>query len=241
MKYSILFLLVAALVGCASHVPLSSQAPSPVADVTVARFLVDVEGLEGDFPSPAGGLLPHAIEAVRTVRVVRDAVQTIDAPEGSPVKVAFDALFAVVEANLATAGIRLLPVDTLRGRVPYLLGYPMGRAAEVVAAGTYARALDVEIYVDVPDQVTGSYSILGTGKARTTGHPEMTLAVRMVDATGRVLWRDDVRVRSKQKVELNERWLLGLRTASEVSDASTTLPALTQHAMDRLIQRSRGV
>jgi len=90
----------------------------------------------------------------------------------------------------------------------------------------------------VPDQATGSYSILGTGKSRTSGRPEMTIRVRMTDAAGQQLWRDRVSVRSKEKIELNERWLLGIRKSSEGPDAST-LPVLTQQAMDKLIERAR--
>jgi len=55
---------------------------------------------------------------------------------------------------------------------------------------------------------------------------------------GQQLWRDRVRVRSKEKIELNERWLLGIRKSSEGPDAST-LPVLTQQAMDKLIERAR--
>jgi hypothetical protein len=208
-------------------------------DIAVARFLVDIDGLESEaYPGEATGLLPRAIEGVRTARMVRDAAQTLDDPEGSPVKAAFDSMYAVVEANLATIGMHLLPADTLRGTVPYLIGYPLGSAKKVAAPESFERALEIEIDVEVPDQVTGSYSIIGTGKSRTSGRPEMTLRVRMIDAAGQQLWRDRVRVRSKEKVELNERWLLGIRKRSEGPDAST-LPVLTQQAMDKLIERKR--
>jgi len=225
------------LVGGAT-VPLAAQTPA-ASDVVVARFLVDIDGLESeDYPGEASGLLPQVIEGVRTARVLRDAAQTLDNPNGSPVKIAFDSMYAVVESNLATVGMRLFPVDTLRGSVPYLIGYPLGRAGKVATPDAFERALEIEIDVEVPDQVTGSYSILGTGKSRTSGRPEMTLRVRMIDATGQQLWRDKVRVRSKEKVELNERWLLGIRKRSEEPDAST-LPVLTQQAMDKLIERAR--
>lgn len=227
------------LVGCGAITPLAAQTPVPSSvDVAVARFLVDIDGLESeDYPGEASGLLLRAIEGVRTARAARDAAQTLDSPEGSPVKAAFDSMYAVVEANLETVGFRLLPVDTLRGSVPYLVGYPLGSAKEVAAPESFERALEIEIDVEVPDQVTGSYSILGSGKSRTSGRPEMTLRVRMIDAAGQQLWRDKVRVRSKDKVELNEHWMLGVRKSTEGPDAST-LPALTQQAMDRLLQQS---
>ena len=227
------------LVGYTASTPLAAQTLTTPADVVVARFLVDIDGLESEeYPGEASGLLPRAIEGVRTARVIRDAARTLDDPEGSPVKVAFDSMYAVVEANLATVGFHFLPVDTLRGSVPYLIGYPLGSAGKVATPNTFERALEIEIDVEVPDQVTGSYSILGTGKSRTSGRPEMTLRVRMIDAAGQQLWRDKVRVRSKEKVELNERWLLGIRKSSEGPDAST-LPVLTQQAMDELIERGR--
>gem|GEM_PF-5626226 len=220
--------------------PLAAQTPaSPAADVAVAHFLVDIDGLEREaYPGKAGGLVPRTIEGVRTVRVIRDAARTLDNPEGTAVKAALDSMYAVVESNLATVGMRLLPVDTLRGSVPYLIGYPLGRAGKVAGPDGFARAMEIEIYVSFPDQATGSYSIIGTGKSRTSGRPEMTLQVRMIDASGKQLWRDKVRVRSKEKVELNERWLLGIRRSSEGPDASS-LPVLTQQAMDKLIERGR--
>jgi hypothetical protein len=225
--------------GWGAGMPLAAQSPNALADVAVARFLVDIDGLESeDYPGEASGLLPRAIEGVRTARMVRDAAQTLDNPEGSPVKIAFDSMYAVVKANLATVGVRLLPVDTLRGSVPYLVGYPLSSAKKVAALESFERALEIEIDVEVPDQVTGSYAILGTGKSRTSGRPEMTLRVRMVDAVGQQRWRDKVRVRSKEEVELNERWLLGIRKSTEGPDAST-LPVLTQQAMDKLIERGR--
>ena len=231
------------LTRCAPSVPLATEAtpPGTGAEVAVARFLVDIDGLEADeYPGKAGGLLPRTIEGVRTVRAVQEAARTLKNPEGSPVKMAFDSMYAVVETGLSSTGLRLLSTDTLRGQVPYLLGYPLGSASEVAATGGFDRALDVELYVEVPDQVTGSYSILGTGKSRVSGHPEMTLKVRMVDATGQLLWRESVRVRSKEKIELNERWLLGIRRSSEGPDASS-LPALTRQAMDKLLARRQQI
>lgn len=219
----------------------ATMAQSTPSHPVVARFLVDIEGLETDFPAPAGGLVPKAIEGVRTARMIKEAVETLQNPEGSPVKVAIDSVYSIVAAALATdRNMHLLPIDTLRGQVPYLLGYPMGNAAEVVGQGSYDGALAIEIYVSVPDQVTGSYSIFGTGKAKAKGHPEMMMRVRMLDRMGRTIWKDRVRVRSKTKVTLDERWVLGLRTDRSVPDANNTLPDLTRQAMAKLQKRSRS-
>jgi hypothetical protein len=206
------------------------------AEVVVSRFLVDIEGLESDYPdeAKARGRLPLARHGTQNVRLAKEALDTLRNPEGSRVKAALDSMYVVVEQGLVSLGLRPLPTDTLRGAVPYLIGYPMGSARTVVREGTYARAIDVEIDVTVPDQGTGYVAVVGTGRSTTTGRPELILRVRFVNADG-TEWREKVRVRSKEKVRLDERWLLGIRTDTRVSDASL-LPGLTRQAMERLLQ-----
>lgn len=205
----------------------------------VARFLIDVDGLETEYPGRAEGLLPAAVEGVRTARMAKEAVGTLKNPEGTPVKIAFDSVYAVIETALAThRNLSLLPLDTLRGHVPYLLGYPMGNPANVTQWGPFEGALALEVDVDIPNLVTGSYSILGTGKAKAKGHPEMTVKLRLTDADGNPLWKARTRVRSKQKVVLDEKWVLGLRTRQHVPDAMDTLPDLTRQAMAKLLKKS---
>lgn len=217
------------------------SAAGPVPEVVVSRFLVDIDGLESDFPdeAKARGRLPLARHGTQNVQLAKEALATLQNPEGSRVKTALDSMYAVVETELRRLDIHLLPIDTLRGGVPYLIGYPMGTARSVVAAGLHPRALDVEIDVTVPDQGTGYFAIIGTGRATTTGRPEMILRIRSVAADG-TEWREKVRVRSKEKVVLDERWLLGLRTDTRVSDASL-LPDLTRQAVEQLVrERTAG-
>lgn len=222
-----------AAVGCAPTVPLRHAEPSPV-DVVVARFLLDVEGLEADFPDEGGGLIPVATRVVQDARDVVEAGQTALSPEGSAYAAARDSAFAALADGLAwQAGLRLLPLDALRGEVPYLVGSPMGTAED----GDGRPTIEVEAYIEVPDAEQGSWSVLGTGRARVSGHPEITLSVRMLDASGAVVWRDRVRVRSRERVALDERWLLGVRTDRAVSGAET-LPALVREATGRLTRRS---
>lgn len=233
---AVLLSLLASLSGCAPSVPLHASSPEPV---VVARFILDVEGLEADFPDQGGGLLPTAVRVVQDAQTAAQAANTLTHPEGSALKATIDSTYTIVADRLARdLGVRLLPLETLQGEVPYLVGTPLGRADDVVATGRYERALDVEIYVDVPDAEQGSFSFLGTGKVRVSGHPEMTLSVRLVDADGDVAWRDDVRVRSREKVTLDERWLLGFRTEQQVSDHNT-LPQLTRQALDALVRRQK--
>lgn len=233
MTRPLLAALAVLLGGCASTVPFRPVA-SPPQDVVVARFLLDVDGLEAEFPDPGGGLIPVAVRVVQTGRDVAEAGRAVLSPEGTAVKAAQDSTFAALADGLGwQAGLRVLPLETLRGEVPYLVGAPMGTAED--APGRLA--MEVEAYVEVPDAGQASWSILGTGRARVSGHPEMTVSVRMLDAAGAVVWRDRVRVRSRERVTLDERWLLGIRTDREVSDAAT-LPALMREAVDRLVARS---
>ena len=222
------------LTGCARTVPLR-HSPPPPQDVIVARFLLDVDGLDADFPDQGGGLIPIAARVIQTGRDVAEAARTVHSPEGSAIKAAQDSTFAAFAEGVAwQAGLRLLPLETLRGQVPYLIAAPLGTAEDV----TGRAVMEIEAYVEVPDAGQASWSVLGTGRARVSGHPEMLLSVKMLDATGALVWRDRVRVRSREKVVLDERWLLAIRTRREVSDAST-LPALMREAVDRLVARSQ--
>ena len=206
-------------------------------EVVPARFIVDIDGLESGFPEDqkAGGLIPQALRVRENVRMAREAVATLRTPEGTPVKIALDSLFSVVVEELTALNLQILSPDTLRGSVPYLLGYPMGTARSVVAGGTHLRALEIEIDVTVPDQGTGYWAVVGTGRSTTKGRPEMYLRVRYADANGDT-WREKVRVRSKEKVELSEKWLLGVQTDREVSDASSLFD-LTREATRKVVQK----
>lgn len=223
-----------ALTGCASSVPFQQQRPA--GNVAVARFLLDVDGLEADFPDQGGGLLPAVSRARQTARDVIEAGETIAHPEGSVVKAAIDSVYAALAAGITEEmNLTLLPIDALRGEVRYLVGAPMGQARDVSPSDDYAYVLETDVSVEVPDAVQGSWSFLGTGRAKVQGHPEMTVVVRMVDAAGQVVWRDQTRVRSREKVYLDERWLLGFRTSQDVSDASS-LPALMHRAVSKMVR-----
>jgi hypothetical protein len=223
------------LAGCASTVPLREPPPAPV---PVARFLLDVEGLEAQFPGEAGGLVPTAVRVAQTAADVAEAAATVIHPEGSAVKAATDSVYTAFAEGLGRGlGVRLLPLDALKGEVPYLVGAPMGRADRVATSGRYGGALEVDVSVEVPDAGQSHWSVLGTGQAWVSGHPEMTVAVQMVGAGGAVVWRDRVRVRSAERVTLDERWVLGVRTDRSRPDGST-LPALMREAVSKMVRRN---
>ncbi len=227
------FLLVGA--GCASSVPLGSGPPREVA---VTRFTLDVEGLEADFPDEGGGLVPLASRIVNDGKDIVEAARTIAHPEGSPFMQVVDTVYAsFVAATETHFGLRVLPLDTLRGEVPYYVGLPFGDTREVAQRGAFDGALEVEAYVTVPDAGKSGWSVLGIGRARVKGHPEMLLRVRLLDKSGAVVWRDHVRVRSKEKVELSEKWVLGIRTDRDVTSPVPTLPDLMREAVARLAGR----
>ncbi|HHP7237812.1 hypothetical protein [Longibacter sp.] len=150
-------------------------------------------------------------------------------------KVALDSMFSVVVAELAALDLKFLSPDTLRGTVPYVLGYPIGNASSVVADGAHDRAIEIDIDVTVPDQGAAYWAVVGTGRSRTKGRPEVYLRIRYADSSGET-WREKVRVRSKERVEIGERWLLGVHTNRDGSDASS-LSSLTREATRRIVQK----
>lgn len=232
-------LVACAVTGSAAVAQPVQPASSPTPSTAVARFLVDVDGLEVDYPGEGGGLLPRLHRLKNDAAVVGEAVETLRNPEGSVVKSMMDSVYTVVAQSLGSDfGLRVLPVDTLRDAVPYVVGYPMGTAATVARAHAFDRVAEVGIDVTVPDAGQAHWSVLGSGTAKVTGKPEMVASLRLVDATGTTVWKERVRVRSKEKVTLTERYLLGFRTEQDRPDASS-LPALTQQAMDKLAQRYR--
>lgn len=234
----VLIFVLIALGGSSAAAQSSAPAPVPApvtAPVTaVARFAVDVDGMEVDYPGEAGGLLPRMLRAKDDVERAREAVDTIRNPEGSAVKTMLDSVYAVVVHHLVTDfGLQVLPLDTLRGDVMYVVGYPHGSAREVAPRHAFDRVADVDVDVTVPDAGQAHWSFFGTGSATVKGRPEMFVRLHLVDATGATVWTERVRVRSKEKVELNERYVLGVQTEQRRPDASS-LPGLTAAAMQKL-------
>lgn len=229
--------IVLILAGCAARVPVSTPLPSE--PVVVSRLLIDVDGLEGDYPGKGGGLLPAIVEGVQIAKDIQKAAEAARNPEGSPIKAAYDSLYAIIQAELSAGlGLQFLPLDTLMGEVPYIFGYPMGNGEKLAASGRFPGVVEIEVYVTVPDQETGSYSILGTGEMRVSGHPEMEMKLRLWDGSGTVVWKDGVRKRSSRKVTLDEKWLLGFRRDRKISD-NGTLPELTRIAVAEMVQKAR--
>jgi len=209
-------------------------------EVVIARYAFDVDGMESEFPQPAGGLIPDVIEGVRTGREIGEALATLKNPEGSVYKQTADAALREIQQTLEQrTPLRLAPTDRLRGRVPYLLGYPLGSAKGLAREGVAPLLAEIDVSVTVPDQATGYFAWLGTGTAHSVGRPEMILQLSVLDQSGRVVWRDQVIVRSEQKVTLDERWLLGVNSERQVSDAQS-LPLLTRRAIEALVSQSQA-
>ncbi len=228
------FLAVAVLCACAVQPPAGSLA----GEVTIARFSLDIDGLESGFPQPGDGLIPDIAEAHRVLGDIREAIETLRTPEGTVVKTTADAVLAQIEQALSTRSrLTLAPVETLRGRVPYLLGFPQGDAKALARQGVAPLLAEIDVDVSVPDQGTGYFAWLGTGTAKTSGHPEMILQISVVDAAAKVVWRDQIILRSPDKVVLDERWLLGVNVERSVSDGSS-LPALARRATETRVDRS---
>ncbi len=209
-------------------------------EVVIARYVLDIDGLDSGFPQRGGGLIPDAAEAYDVARQVGQAIDTLRRPEQSVYRQTADAVLAQITGTLATAtALRFAPVDRLRDQAPYLLGYPLGQGAALARAGAAPLLAEIEVDVSVPDQGTAHLAWLGSGYARTSGHPEMILRIAVYGRGGEVLWREQVIQRSSERVTLDERWLLGVAVERSVSDAAS-LPALAQRATQMLLASSRG-
>jgi hypothetical protein len=224
--------------GCAQAVRLQ-QPPAP-GEVAVGRFFLDVEGMETEFSGKTSGLLPAVVDVARAAESVKESVEAMKDPDASPMKAVMDSTYAVIADGLAEhLNLSLLPVDTLRGDVPYYFGYPMGTAEKAVRTGRYREALEIEADVTFPDHKPSHWSIFGTGKAKVKGRPEIALRVKMVDGGGNIVWRDQVRIRSKATVQIDEQWVLGIPKRAEVT-SSATLPEMMREAVDALVRKQRA-
>ena len=221
--------------GCTQAVRLQQQ-PAP-GEIAVARFYLNVEGMETEFSGKATGLVPAIVEVARAAEAVKETVEAMKDPEASPMKAVMDSVYLVIADGLTEElNLFLLPIDTLRGKVPYYFGYPMGTAEKALQKEPFTEALEIEADVSFPDPKPSHWSIFGTGKAKVKGRPEIELRVRMVDASGEITWRDKVRVRSKEQVQIDEQWVLGIPKHARVT-SSATLPEMMREAVDALVRK----
>lgn len=230
-----ILLCAPALALLAACTTLPAQGLPPQA--TLVRYGFAVEGLENAFPQPGGGLIPQAMEAARTAGMIGEAARSATGGASSPTRQAMDAVYARVAAELARGGLQLQPVDRLRDRVPYWMGYPLGNPASLEAAG--APYLQIDVDVSVPDARTAHEAVLGSGRAVTRGHPELSLRLTLTDATGATLWSDETRQRTPSEVVLDERWRLGVLQQQSVTVDPDALPELGRRAAAELVERVR--
>ncbi|RMD94556.1 MAG: hypothetical protein D6814_14375, partial [Calditrichaeota bacterium] len=87
-----------------------------------------------------------------------------------------DDLYSLISRTLQDSlGLRLHPVDELRGKVPYHpAGYPMGDVKRLAAGGEYASVLGVRIEID---PFSGRMSTTVLGKTTYKLYPKLTLAL----------------------------------------------------------------
>lgn len=224
--------------GCAQAVRLQ-QPPAP-GEVAVARFFLDVEGMETEFSGKATGLVPAIVDVARAGEAVQESIEAMKDPDASPMKAVMDSVYLVIADGLAEhLNLTLLPTETLRGEVPYYFGYPMGTAEKVARKTQYSEVLEIEAEVTFPDPKPSHWSIFGTGKAKVKGRPEIALRVKMLNDGDQVLWRDQVRIRSKATVQIDEQWVLGIPKRAEVT-SSATLPEMMREAVDALVRKQRA-
>lgn len=232
---SVLVVLMLIWGGCAQAVRLQ-QSPAPD-EVAVARFFVNVEGMETEFSGEATGLVPAIVQVARAAEAAKESIEAMKNPDTSPMKAVMDSVYLVIADGLTEElNLFLLPIDTLRGKVPYYFGYPMGTAEKALKKGPFAQTLEIEADVSFPDPKPSHWSIFGTGKAKVKGRPEIELRVRMVEASGEVTWRDKVRVRSREQVQIDEQWVLGIPKHARVT-SSATLPEMIREAVDALVRK----
>ena len=238
MKKILVVVLMLIWGGCAQAVRLQ-QPPAP-GEVAVARFFLDVEGMETAFSGKATGLVPAIVDVARAGEAVKESIEAMRDPDASPMKAVLDSAYFVIADGLSEElNLLLMPIDTLRGEVPYYFGYPMGTAEKVARKSLYSEIIEIEAEVTFPDPKPSHWSIFGTGKAKVKGRPEIALRVKMVDDGGAILWRDQVRVRSKETVQIDEQWVLGIPKRAEVT-SSATLPEMMREAVDALVRKQRA-
>jgi len=144
-----------------------------------------------------------------------------------------DGLYEVVSHTLEDRlGLRLLPVDYLRGKVPYnAVGYPQGPVERLAASGAYASVLGVWMSVKCS---RSSITVLD----RTTYkiYPELTLQVELRGRGGRLLWRDKEKTEAYAPHEFEEPFVFEAYLVSETFN--NAVRKLAEQTLEKILLRS---
>jgi len=227
-----LFFLIGILfLGCAAQVPLKRE--QPLHRVVVVYFDFDMQTLEPEeYEGEARGLVPDLLNAYQAFKTMKEVMKS---PKNSEYGILYDSLYAIFKTNVEKKlGLRLLPINTLKGNVHYgLFGYPKGNEKKVAQSGNYDAALHVDAHLSYPQRKSTSYNLIVKGKAVDKFKPKMTLHVKMVDSKGAVLWNQKVSVKSKEYIVLNRKFLFGFEREEKIT--GPTIPELYRRAVEKLV------
>jgi len=237
MKKLLLLSCIISFLGCASKVQLAR--PLPFQEVAVVAFDITTEPIEGAEYEGKAGTVADIAEAVRIAGQVKEAIEIARQPEKSEWKAQLDSIYAIIANGLKhDLGIPLLPIDHLQGEVEYdLFGYPHGDIEQIVRAGKHAAVLAIFARISFAEGHSSMLNLVVWGKTKNVQIPKLALEVKMLDKTGKSIWRDSAKTASDIPVIVDEKWMFGIKYKSEQS-----VPALTdlfQKAILELVRKNQ--
>ncbi|MCI0695972.1 hypothetical protein L0337_28730 [candidate division KSB1 bacterium] len=212
----IMILGILFLSGCSSsRMPLIQ--PSTFHEVAVVSFDIETDPIESVKYEGKAGPVADIIEAVQMAKEFKETIKQAQNPERSEWKAQMDSIYAMLEKGLKNdLGIPLLPVDHLKGEVEYdPFGYPHGSTKKVLQSGKYPAALEITARLAFTKIDTSSIDLVFWGKTHNVQLPKLTLQVKMVDRSGKVVWQDKAEVTSNIPVVIDEKWAFGIKYKSE--------------------------
>lgn len=191
-----LALLILLLLGCTSRVALKKdQVPS---ETVVGRFSLEMTLDLDESEEPATHPLQIMISGAKVISQIRELMNL---KQNAAWRAFVDTIYHDCTVALQQGkGLRILPIESLRGQAKYdAFGYPRGEPAVLAASGKYPSVLglviDVRFFKEHLRSRVGQLTMV---------RPHLTLALQLFDHTGKILWLDTVTAKAKQLAPI--RW-----------------------------------
>ncbi len=231
----LLIFLVLLLTGCASNIPLTI--PEKFDEVVVANFNFSMEELSLPEEEDKGTI--DIVTIIRAKQIYDDIKESLkDTRKPPPFKVFLDSIyFSIVDALKNGMNIPIQPLNKYEKDIQHdFNGFPIDNINSVAKKGKFDAVMDISIDITYPSKRTSSH-VFGIAKTKVKGKPKLTLKVKMVDKSGKIIWQDRIAVRSNEWVIVDEKWVWGIRYKQDV--AGLSVYEMTEQAVGQLVEKNR--
>lgn len=118
-------------------------------------------------------------------------------------------------------------------------GFPLDNVNSAARKGKFDAVMDISVNITYPSKQTSGGSVFGVAKTKVRSKPKLTLKVKMLDQSEKIIWRDRTDVRSNEWVIIDEKWLWGIRYKQDVAGPSVI--ELTRQAVKQLVDKNKNL